>query len=106
MPVRAVWHEPQLGALAPVEEIGAPVRPAADGDERELNRKLVASLLAEGELDAQGVGCAIKGTQGTSCHACPLSRDDDSPHGRLCRIGREQERLCTAIAARSKGPTG
>lgn len=109
MPVRAHWHQPELAldselsfdAPAPeperVERVGVPVL-LAGGLLAGLNQQLIGTLARESALLEDGVTCAIKDRADTSCHACPLYRDDDSSLAQLCAIGREQERLCTEIA--------
>jgi hypothetical protein len=107
--VRAVWHdslvvveggdpfsdpdEPQR-----IEDVGTPIALNAEGERDALQRSLVRALVREGELEDQGVTCAIKNVANTSCHACPLYVDDGSPAAALCAVGRAQETLCTSIA--------
>jgi hypothetical protein len=109
MPVKAHWHQPELALehelsfdACPeperVERVGVPVLLA--GPLAELNKQLIGTLSRENALHEQGVTCAIKDRADTSCHACPLYRDDDSALAQLCGIGREQERLCTELAVR------
>lgn len=111
MPVRAVWHTelvvPDDGdpfdEPGRIEDVGTPIAIGATGEQAELHRQLVASLAAEGELDAAGVRCAIKDARDTSCHACPLYLADGSPAAQLCALGRRQERLCTQITVLHRG---
>jgi hypothetical protein len=111
MGVRAVWHtelvldeggdpfaEPDSRQI---EDVGTPIA-LSTGDEA-LQRALIATLRREGELEAQGVTCAIKEAADTSCHACPLYVADGSPAAQLCAIGREQEQLCTQIVVVNRG---
>jgi hypothetical protein len=67
----------------------------------QLHEHLKNLIAQEGELDGQGVTCPIKWKPDTTCLACPVAehRDPHSPKGRLCRIGQEQERVLTVIAA-------
>jgi hypothetical protein len=108
--VRADWHTPELVVPAEedifdqrIEDVGLPVRLDAQDGEAELNEALVRNVEAEVELAAQGVTCAIKDCVEASCHACPIYRDDDSPEGQLCRLGREQERIATHLLAARLG---
>lgn len=108
MPVRARWHSPVVVDDDDVfdeqiEDVGTPIVLTAEGEEAELNAALVQSIRAEGELDEHGITCAIKNAQATSCHACPLFRDDGSGKAELCAIGREQERICTLLMVRKHG---
>lgn len=112
MPVRAVWNTPELVVDAPdpfappsprIEKVGTPIELKVDSDIAALNARLLDTIGREAELADQGVGCRIKDAHGSSCHACPVYRDDDSPAAWLCAIGREQERLCTEILARRHG---
>jgi hypothetical protein len=96
----------------------APLRPAQvhvpstakpidlTGDEPRLSARLTETLKEEGALDAIGINCSLKWDKEISCFACPMySGDEVSPMGKLCRLGREQERLVTllAIAKRDGG---
>lgn len=115
MGVQAVWHselvvpddddDPFADPDEPtrIEDVGTPIAIGSPGDEAQLHRELVLSLTAEGELDAQGVRCAIKNAHDASCHACPLYRDDGSLDAQLCAIGRRQEQLCTQITVLRRG---
>jgi hypothetical protein len=109
MSVKARWHQAELvldyelsfdadpePKPQRVESAGVPI--ALRGDRAELSRALADTIGREGALAEQGVTCAIKDIHDTSCHACPLYREDGSPAALLCAIGREQERLCTEIA--------
>lgn len=107
MSVKAHWHQPELALehelsfdASPeperVERVGVPV--LLTGPLAGLNEQLVGTLARESALLEDGVTCAIKDRVDTSCHACPLYRDDSSPLAQLCAVGREQERLCTEIA--------
>lgn len=105
MPVTASWHTtlavPAFDPFIPerIEDVGAPVLLTADGRQAELNRELLASVEQEVRLADSGHTCRIKGTHGTSCHACPL-HDEQDP---LCQIGRRQERLVTELRVRHLG---
>lgn len=76
-----------------VEAVGLPIELADD-----LAPRLVALLKEEGELLQQGVTCAIKDRDETSCHACPLRGHQAFPASRLCVLGVEQERVFTHLA--------
>lgn len=109
--IRAVWHseleladdDDPFGEPQRIEDVGTAITIGAEGEEAQLQRELVVSLLTEGVLDADGVRCAIKDARDTSCFACPLHRDDGSPAAQLCAVGRKQERLCTRIAVVRRG---
>lgn len=109
MPVRAVWHTPELvdveDPFAPtrIEKVGTPIVLSAEGELAELNAELIDSIEAEARLYDQDVTCRIKDAGGSSCHACPLFRQDGSRLAELCAIGRRQERLCTEILVRKHG---
>lgn len=84
---------------APVEEIGEVIDLS---DRTAVLKSRVGQLLArEGFLDKKGVTCAIKESDETSCHACPVSEAHDltTNLGALCRIGREQEEVLTELVA-------
>lgn len=109
MAVKTEWFTPGLAVddddpfAERIENVGTPVIVGAEGEEAKLNRQLIESIHAEGELAVQGVTCAIKAAADTSCHACPLFRADDTAMARLCAIGRTQERVCTLLVARHHG---
>lgn len=84
--------------------MGQPIDLDAEGGEARLNERLVVLIQEEGELYAADVRCAIKERDDTSCHACPLYTDDAlETRSALCAVGREQERICTALAAQAAG---
>lgn len=107
MTARANWFVAEVEGLddepdpfaMPVEEVGE--RIDLSDPLGGLRLRLVELLRREGNLDAGGVTCAIKGRTDTCCHACPMSEAHirDSTLGVLCRLGREQERVLTEIAA-------
>lgn len=103
MSVRAEWHTPRVAIVDDdpfaerIEDVGTPIDLGAPGELATLNRKLVASIAEENRLFNAGVSCRVKDAADTSCHVCPLYRQDSSPEAELCAIGREQERLCTLI---------
>lgn len=85
--------------------MGQPIDLDAEGGAARLNERLVVLIHEEGELYAADVRCAIKEQDDTSCHACPIYTDDAlDPRSALCAVGREQERICTALAAARTGP--
>lgn len=69
----------------------------------DLEARLDSLLKWEERYFNNGITCAIKDRPDTSCHACPLYKGDDvdSPYRGLCRVGREQERVLTAMACRA-----
>lgn len=105
--VQAVWHTPVVdlpgleddpfaeGAPANIEDVGVAI--CLDGDEAELSEELVRLVERESRLFEQGVECAIKDRSDTSCYACPLFEVDPAIT-RLCRLGRDQERVTTQLA--------
>jgi hypothetical protein len=102
--VRAKWFDdvlPDQGgdpfAQAQVETVGRPIY--LDGDNARLNERLVELVTAESDMFNHGITCAIKDRDDTACSACPVARHDDSPLASLCSVGKEQERVCTALAA-------
>lgn len=75
------------------------------GDEvARISKALVKTVEKEGGLYKQGITCAIKDREDTSCWACPVyeGHDKSSALGILCRVGREQERLSTRMAVISE----
>jgi hypothetical protein len=103
MSVRAEWHTdlhlPELPDpfASRIEDVGVPVFLGAVGEEAKLRDDLLDTVRQEVELADAGVSCRVKGTMGTSCHVCPLYRNDASAEARLCAIGRRQEKLCTEL---------
>lgn len=107
---RTNWHTDRLPTLdlpdpfeAPVEEVGEPI----DLSQRtaRLNLRLKELIYREGRLDALGITCDLKDERDILCTLCPVSMagDEDAPLGDLCRVGREQESVCTQLAVESRG---
>lgn len=107
MTTRANWHTAELAELAdwaedpfeaPIEEVGAPID--LGGPEARLHIELAELVRREANLDRVGITCPIKDRPDTTCHACPVSEAArrEKPIGSLCRLGREQERVLTALA--------
>lgn len=103
--VKARWHVDldALGSGVPdlwaetVEETGLPIDLV--GSFAKLNEELMALVKREERLYGQGVTCAIKDREDTTCWACPLFRGGmEDPLGYLCTVGREQERVSTRMA--------
>jgi len=111
--VQTAWHaaldivddgdDPFSDEPKRIEEVGTPIVLDAGTGEAELRDQLVRSLSAEAHLAERGVTCAVKDAQDTSCFACPLYRDDDTPEAQLCAIGRLQQSLCTQIVVSYRG---
>jgi hypothetical protein len=110
--VRAAWHgelrltdddDPFADGPMRIEDVGTPIVLDAKAGVAKLQTQLVRSLVGEGKLAEQGVTCAIKNAQDTSCFACRLYRDDDSPEAQHCALGRLQESLCTEIVVTQRG---
>jgi hypothetical protein len=105
---RANWHAsldlPTDGPdpfEAPVEEVGEEIRLASPT--AALHLRLRELVNREARLDGIGVTCALKGTPGVVCSACPISRAGTEDRlSALCSIGREQERVCTEIAVKER----
>lgn len=106
MTARANWFVAQVDTAddpddpwaMPIEEVGKRIDLR---DPRATLELRVGELLRrEGNLFDHGITCAIKDKPDTCCHACPVSRahDPNDPLAALCRIGREQERVCTELA--------
>lgn len=87
---------PSVGRPRRVEEVGTPVEVNAEGDVGSLRERLIELCSRESTLYNQGVTCSIKERDDTSCNACPLRPDDET--ALLCKVGREQEAVCTRLA--------
>lgn len=106
MTVQSNWFVERIEAgddagdpfAVPVEEVGSRI------DLREptarLDLRLHELVNREARLYNAGVSCAIKERPDTTCHACPISKAHDPTDrlGALCRLGREQEVVCTELA--------
>lgn len=106
MTAQSNWFVERIDAMqetgdpfaVPVEEVGQRIDlrdPAAA-----LHLRLHELMTREAWLFNAGVSCAIKDRPDTSCHACPVSKAHDPSDrlGALCRVGREQETVCTELA--------
>lgn len=104
--MRANWHVADLAVPAgdpfavDVEEVGTPIR--LDGERASLDRQLVDLIREEGHLFEAGITCPIKDRKDTCCNACPVHHHDELV-GRLCDVGRAQERICTQLAVERLG---
>ena len=106
MTARANWFVEQIEVAddpddpwaVPIEEVGK--RIDLRDPKAALELRLTELLMREGHLFERGVTCAIKDKRDTCCHACPVSKahDPNEALSALCRIGREQERVCTELA--------
>lgn len=106
---RANWYVDQPPALdgpdpfeVPIEDVGELIdlsKPTA-----QLTVRLTELLNREGRLEAIGVTCDLKSRSDVVCSACPISRagDPTAPLGALCRVGREQESVCTQLAVQGQ----
>jgi hypothetical protein len=100
--VKARWFN-EIPAIAQddpfrpdVEEIGMPIDLR---DPPALTRRLVELVEIEAALHTRGVTCEVRDRPDTACCACPLARSSpDDPLWPLCRVGQEQERVCTELA--------
>lgn len=101
MGVQAQWHgdmtvaQQQGDVFAEVRPPRAPV---------DAQQRLGELIDAEGRLFLRGVSCPIRERADTCCSACPVYGDDPAI-AELCRVGREQERICTTQAAEQHGAT-
>lgn len=107
---RTNWYSDQLPTLdlddpfeVPVEDVGEPIdlsEPTA-----RLNVRLQELVNREGQLDELGITCELKGRTGVVCSLCPVSQaaNEKSPLGALCRVGQEQEAVCTQLAVGQHG---
>lgn len=83
---------------APVQERGTRI------DLREptaaLELRLAELIAREGRLFNAGITCAIKDRVDTCCSACPVcvAHLREERLSTLCRVGREQEAVCTELA--------
>jgi hypothetical protein len=106
---RTDWHVAELDLddplgdepdpfAVPVEEIGEPID-LRDKWQR-LNIRFTELLEQERRLFDRGVTCPVRDRSDTSCLGCPLSQASNTDHrlSPLCRVGREQERVTTALA--------
>lgn len=104
--VRANWHVDELDVATDdpfaddVEHVGVPIR--IDGRRVSLDERLLELIRAEGRLFDAGVTCAIRDRDDTCCNACPVHHAD-ARVAPLCDVGREIERACTELTARSLG---
>lgn len=75
------------------------------GEEGTLSDRLAELAAREARLWKHGVRCALKEREDTCCHACPVSKVNDSECAlsRLCLIGREQERVVMRLAVLRHG---
>lgn len=84
-----------------VNEVGTPID--LTGDTGKLSQALTSNVEQQSRLYAQGVDCDLRWQPEVTCLACPIYKgDENTAHGRLCRLMREQETLTTLIAVRSR----
>lgn len=104
---RANWHLDHVETPlsedpfdVPVEEVGERID-LTDASER-LHARLRILCQREARIAELGITCAIKERPDTACSACPVcqANNPESPISLLCRTGREQEAVCTELAAR------
>lgn len=90
----ALDEEPDPFAM-PIEEVGERIDLVDPGAANDL--RLRELFRHEASLARMGVTCGIKDRTDTTCHACPISRAHvpEEMMSKLCRVGREQERLST-----------
>lgn len=111
MAVQARWHSeiavPDDDPFKTrVEQVGFPIE-LIDGVAT-LNERLVELVHIEGMLYNAGVTCSVKDRDDTTCLACPISAHDDETSALrpLCRCGREEERVSTALAVEREARRG
>jgi hypothetical protein len=109
---RTTWYSDQIPVTeeadpfeVPVEDVGELIdlsHPTA-----RLNVRLKELLNREGHLDSLGITCDLKDKPDVLCSVCPVSRagDHSVPLGALCRVGREQESICTQLAVEGSRDT-
>lgn len=107
MTVRANWFVPEdvtdatPTAMPPVvermEDVGVPFD-LRDPDS--LLKEMTRLLNQEAAMFNQGITCAVKDREDTSCSACAFAHHEEEGHPLqpLCHVGREQERVCTTHA--------
>lgn len=78
-----------------VEDVGKPID--LSSSEPQLRRRLIELVNAESALYGQGVRCAIRDRDDTSCSSCPM-RDKVARFAPLCKVGVEQEQVLTTLA--------
>lgn len=71
----------------------------------QLREHLGSLVNQEASLFNEGVTCAIRDRDESTCLACPVSASNDysNPMGKLCRVGQEQERVLTVLVAQRVG---
>lgn len=75
-----------------------------ESTEAELRDRMQELLGREARLDEMEITCPIKDMPDVSCLACPVCKlGSDSPLSALCRVGQEQERVLTTLAAKVHG---
>jgi hypothetical protein len=104
---QANWHVEAVADLddepdpfaVPIEEVGKRIDLSDARGLLEL--RIVELVMREGICEQQGITCALKLHSDTCCHACPVSQahNSEDPLSILCRIGREQEKVLTEMAA-------
>lgn len=72
-----------------------------------LQARLRELLQREANCDSLDITCPIKDDPEVACSACPISEVGmDTKKAMLCRIGREQERIQSLIAAKRSADGG
>lgn len=73
--------------------------------EPKLRHDLHGLVSRESRLFDAGISCAIKDQADSCCSACPVfTADETKPIAALCKIGRAQEKVLTALAVATHGP--
>lgn len=108
MAIKAEWHfgieAPKAEEYDPLSDASymAPIPPIdVTTPEPELHEHLRDLIRQEGALYNEGITCPIKWDSEVTCLACPVSeeKDPESPKGKLCRVGHEEERVLTVLKA-------
>lgn len=102
---RTQWYADQIPIAEEADPFEVPVEDVGElidlsGPTARLDIRLKELLYREGNLDELGITCDLKNKPDVLCSVCPVSRagDENAPLGALCRVGREQESICTQLA--------
>jgi hypothetical protein len=88
-----------------VNEVGTPIE--LTGETAKLSEALTVNVQHQSRLYHEGVDCDLRWNNSVTCLACPLYQGaQDTPHGHLCRLMREQETLTTLLVVRGRGGNG
>lgn len=72
--------------------------------EPKLRQDLHGLVTRESRLFDAGISCAIRDQPDSCCSACPVfTADETKPIAALCKVGRAQEKVLTALAVATHG---